>query len=155
MLKLHGYSQLCRARARIAVHLVVVGHNHFVVHKLQRRVDSSEEVLFDFALDVAAAQEVFHQSVLKRVIGDNRQSAARLEYLQRLFEQLFEHRQLVVHLDAQSLKHLCQLLFFVLRAYEWLEHVEQLLHAFDGRLVACLYNGGGNAARLLELAVEV
>ena len=65
---------------------------------------AAEEILLDLPLEIAALEEILHQPILQRVVGNHHQATSRAEHLQALLEGHLQRLHLAIHLDAQGLK---------------------------------------------------
>ena len=107
-------SQFGRARTRVADELFRGGSDGLARNDFERRFGLAEEILFDAPLEITAAQEVLHQPVFERVVGDHYQPSAGAQHLEALFQRHFERFHFSVYFDAQGLEQLGQEFRFVL-----------------------------------------
>jgi len=80
------------------------------------------------------------------MVGDDGETAAGTEHLERLPEQVAQGTGLVVDLDAQCLKHLGEFFLFLSWVDKRLYDREKLLDGVDRRFVARVDYGLGDAS---------
>ena len=97
--------------AGIPFDLLVRRNNHLIVYQAKRRSYISKEVLLRLSFKVTRLQEVLHQPVFQRMVGDDNQTSAGFQHLKRLLQHLTQSTHFIIHLDTQGLKYLSQNFF--------------------------------------------
>ena len=149
---LHRTTQPRRPRPRVALQFFGRGGHGLARDRLERHRGTAVEILLDAAFEVAAAHEILHQAVFERVIRYDHQPPARAQHLQALFERHAQRLHLAVHLDAERLEDLREVLGFVLARRARTHGLHQVGRRGEGPQGAGPLDAVGRLPRRLHLA---
>ena len=89
------------------------------------------------------------------MVSKNRESASGFEHAECPFEQSAEHIHFVVHLNAQRLKHLGQVLFLSFFRYEWMDTRQQIDNLCQRLGASRLDDGRSQPPRIFQFAEKL
>ena len=88
------------------------------------------------------------------MVRHDHEPPAGFDEFRRLRQQLFQGRQFLVHLNAQGLEHLREILEFLAARSQFLQHRFQVVGCLDRSRKAGLGYGGGQRAGVFHLAIH-